>query len=59
MEEQGSEKVEDRVWALHCNGLAPSEISKRVGISEQLTHDLIVYRWKMDKLAYLNRRTKE
>lgn len=39
----------DQVWALHCHGLAPSQIARLLNLSTQEVKDVIVRSWAMDR----------
>lgn len=43
--------LEDKVWKLHCQGYAPSQISEKLYVSVQRVKDIVIYFWRMDRSA--------
>ena len=42
----------DEIWRLHMQGLAPSQIAKRLDVTWQAAHDAVVRRWADDKARH-------
>lgn len=45
---------ERKVWTLHTQGLAPSEIDSKMKLDKGAAHDIIVGLWKRQKDANKN-----
>lgn len=41
----------EQIWALHCLGLAPSQIAKLLNLSTQEVRDAVIRCWAMDMNA--------
>lgn len=40
------------VWRLHTQGLAPSQIARKLDIAPQAAHDAVVQRWAEDRARH-------
>lgn len=41
-------KLDEKVWSLHCKGLAPSQIDERLNLSKGEAKSIIIRCWRMD-----------
>lgn len=40
------------IWRLHMQGLAPSQIARRLDVTWQAAHDAVVRRWAEDRARH-------
>lgn len=53
-----TETTEDRIWMLHREGMAPSEIAAEAGVTAERAHDEVVRRWAEDKTMHESHRAR-
>lgn len=44
-------KDKERIWSLHCRGVAASEIDRRMGLDPGTAVGAIVERWKENRMG--------
>lgn len=51
----GCDEIGERIWELHKEGLAPSEIAETAGVTAQRVREEVVARWRADKEEHQRR----